>query len=148
MFFSGPNSSMRLICRRQSPFFSSVIYMLMHGRANGTVSRCRASTLWCICSCRQSAKQPNRCLTAVILTANSSSSSHTNANCWLRPKVEVFIWAFCIISTICLQGNRIKRLEKICREYVNRLELYFLPASSLLSHRSFILNVIVWYSFV
>lgn len=47
----------------------------------------------------------------------------------------VFIWLFCIISMICLQGNRIKGW-KSCRESVNRLEMNFvsLPHQYLVVH--------------
>lgn len=105
-------------------FILSVICMLMHGQANGTITVMlhHFGSFVCAVSPQQ---QPNWCLTAAILTANNSSS-HTKCKCpwFIVTQSGRFIWHFCIISMICLQGNRIKGW-KICREYVNRLELYF-----------------------
>ena len=104
----------------------------MHGQANGTVG-VMLHHFGSFVHAVSPQQQPNWCLTAATLTANKQQPMQTVHR---NPKVEVFIWHFCIISMICLQGNRIKKGWKICREYVNRLELYFfsLPHYYLIVH--------------
>lgn len=91
--------------------FSSVICMLMHGQANGTIS----VTLHHFGSfvCAVSPWQPNWCLTAVILTANNSSSHTQMQMVPCNPKWKFLYDLFVSFQWFVYRETEKKRLENI-----------------------------------
>lgn len=117
-------------------FISSVIRMLMHGQANGTISVKLHHFGSFVCAV--SPQQPNRCLTAVILTARRQQQSH-KCKWFIVTQSGSFYMTFLYHFNDLFTGKQNKRLENmqgVCEQI--RIVFFLLPYYYL---GSFILNV-------